>query len=114
MTKHTLKLGLIIVLGLVCFNSAEAMTVTANGTAQVDTAQSKFGGGSLETTNVTTDFLSVPDSAEFAFGAGDFTLEVFYRNAANPSLTEGFINQRAASQYSFVFFVHGNSVSKSR
>ena len=84
---------LTILFGLLLGFNVEAMTVTANGTSQVDTAQSKFGGAALLTTNVTTDFLSVPDDAEFAFGAGDFTLEVFYRST-DATVTEGFMGQR--------------------
>lgn len=54
-------------------------TVTANGNAQVDTAQSKFGGASA-LFDGTTDGLSV-DNSDFAFGTGDFTYECFVRVA---------------------------------
>jgi len=50
-----------------------AHTVTANGNAQIDTADKKFGTGSgLFDGN---DYLSIPDDADFDFGSGDFTIE---------------------------------------
>jgi hypothetical protein len=49
-------------------------TVTANGDAQIDTAQKKFGtGAGLFDGN--GDYLSVPDSADFSFGSGDFCVD---------------------------------------
>jgi hypothetical protein len=53
-------------------------TVTVNGNAQIDTAQSKFGGASA-LFDGNNDFLTVPDHNDFEFGAGDFTLEFWYR-----------------------------------
>src|SRR3990167_9675179 len=58
--------------------SASAHTVTANGNAQVDTAQSKFGGASL-IVDGTGDYLSVPDHADWDFGTGDFTVDFWFR-----------------------------------
>lgn len=60
--------------------SASAHTVTANGDAQVDTAQSKFGGASAYFDG-TGDYLSVPDSADWNFGSGDFTIDMWIRPA---------------------------------
>lgn len=51
---------------------------TVNGNAQVDTAQSKFGGASL-LLDGTGDFLTFPNSADFEFGAGDFTVDWWER-----------------------------------
>jgi hypothetical protein len=56
-------------------------TITANGNAQVDTAQKKFGSGSL-LLDGTGDYLSVPDHADFEFGSGNFTIEAWVRFAA--------------------------------
>lgn len=53
-------------------------TVTANGNAQVDTAQKKFGTGAL-LLDGTGDYLSVPDSADWNFGSGDFTIDCWVR-----------------------------------
>lgn len=54
-------------------SSASAHTVTANGTAQVDTAQSVFGGASgLFALNA---YLTTDDTSDFDFGTGDFTID---------------------------------------
>lgn len=55
-------------------------TVTAVGNAQIDTAQSKFGGAS-GLFDGTGDCLTTPDNADFAFGSGDFTIDCWFRMA---------------------------------
>lgn len=62
-----------------------AKTWTANGNAQIDTAQSKFGGASL-LCDGTGDYVSTPDHADLTLGAGDFTVDLqFNVNAAGGS-----------------------------
>jgi len=57
-------------------SSSNAVTVTAQGDAQISTAQSKFGGASgLFDGN--GDYLSIPSSSDFDFGTGDFTVEAW-------------------------------------
>jgi hypothetical protein len=53
-------------------------TVTAKGNAHISTAQSVFGGAS-GLFGGTGDYLSIPDSADWAFGAGDFTIDFWVR-----------------------------------
>jgi len=53
-------------------------TVTAYGNAQIDSAQSKFGGAS-GLFDGTGDYLSTPDSDDWAFGTGDFTIDFWVR-----------------------------------
>jgi hypothetical protein len=53
-------------------------SVTANGNAQIDTAQSKFGGAS-GLFDGDSDYLTVPDSDDWYFGAGDFTIDGWVR-----------------------------------
>jgi hypothetical protein len=65
-------------------NSSNAFTVTANGNAQVSTAQSKFGGAS-GLLDGSGDFLSIPDDADFDFGSGNFTIEMWVRFTSVPS-----------------------------
>lgn len=55
-------------------SSAAGHAVTAHGDAQVSTAQSKFGGASA-LFDGTGDYLSVPDSADWDFGAGSWTID---------------------------------------
>jgi len=53
-------------------------TVTANGNAQIDTAQSKFGGASA-LFDGSGDYLSVPESSDFDIGTNDFTIDFWIR-----------------------------------
>jgi hypothetical protein len=56
-------------------------TWTANGNAQIDTAQSKFGGASA-LFDGTGDYITGDGGAGYAFGTGDFTVEFYVRLAA--------------------------------
>lgn len=64
-------------------SSPTPKTVTANGGAQISTAQSKFGGSSMYFDG-TGDYLSVPASSAFQFGTGDFTIEAWVYLTATP------------------------------
>ena len=56
-------------------------TVTAVGNAQISTAQSKPGfGGSSIAFDGTGDWLTIPDSNDWAFGANNFTIECWIYN----------------------------------
>lgn len=59
------------------FTDATGRTWTATGTARIHTAQSKFGGASLEFP-AAGDAIYAADSDDFYFD-GDFTIELFYR-----------------------------------
>jgi len=76
-------------------DSATGKTVTVYGNAQIDTAQSKFGGAS-GLFDGTGDYLTTPDSSDFAFGTGDFTIDFWYRFNAVPGTNT---TQRIYSQY---------------
>lgn len=56
-------------------------TVTANGNAQIDTAESKFGGAAALFDGA-GDYLSLDGSSDFAFGTGDLTVDFWLRLAA--------------------------------
>ncbi len=61
-------------------SSFSPKTFTAVGNAQLDTAQSKFGASSgLFDGN--GDYFQTPDSADFHFGSGDFTVDGWFRCA---------------------------------
>jgi len=53
-------------------------TVTANGNANTSTTQFKFGTASGSFDGV-ADYLTVPDSTDFDFGTGDFTIDFWVR-----------------------------------
>lgn len=59
-------------------SSASAKTVTAGGNAQLDTAQSKFGGASL-LLDAAGDYLTTADSADWDCGGVDMTWEGWVR-----------------------------------
>jgi len=56
------------------FTDETGKTVTAHGNAQISTAPYKFGGAS-GLFNGTNAYLTVPNSSDFDFGSGDFTID---------------------------------------
>jgi hypothetical protein len=60
--------------------------VWATGSAAVSATQYKFGGGSLRTTN--TLYRSSSSSSDWAFGSGDFTVEMFIRIDSLPGASQ--------------------------
>lgn len=94
MGKNCIKLepplATTIVSSLLHFNGADGSTTftdetgkiwTASSGAQIDTAQSKFGGAS-GLFNGTGAFISTPDSIDFTVGSGDFTFDLWIRRSA--------------------------------
>ncbi len=65
-------------------SSASNHPLTAYGNSQIDTAQSKFGGAS-GLFDGTGDYLSAPDSADWNFGTGDFTIDCWVRFNSLPA-----------------------------
>ena len=59
-------------------NSLQAHSVTAKGSARISTAQSKFGGAS-GLFGGAGDYLSLADSADWAFGTGSWTVDFWVR-----------------------------------
>jgi hypothetical protein len=71
-------------------SSVSTHAVTANGNVQISTAQSKFGGTSAYFDG-NGDYLTIPDSVDWDFGSGDFTIDfwVNYNNKeTHPYLIE--------------------------
>jgi hypothetical protein len=64
--------------GSTTFTDVKGRAWTAAGNAQIDTAQSKFGGAS-GLFDGTGDYVTTPNSTDFQFGTGDFTFEVWAR-----------------------------------
>lgn len=62
---------------------------TANGNAQIDTAQSKFGGAS-GLFDGSGDYISTPDHADFNLGSGDWTIDCWF-NTQVPTGALGFM-----------------------
>lgn len=76
-------------------NSLNALTVTANGNAQISTAQSKFGGSS-GLFDGTGDYLSIAHNAALSIESGDFTIESWVYRAAS-GLLHNVVNKRIAT-----------------
>lgn len=55
-----------------------AKTITANNSAQLSTVQKQFGTASGLFASATKDYISTPDSNDFALGTGDFTIGFWY------------------------------------
>jgi hypothetical protein len=70
-------------------------TLTANGNAKLSTSIKKFGTASLSLDG-TGDYVTIPSTADFGFGTGNFTVEFWvYRN--NTTLTEGFLDFKTSN-----------------
>jgi len=74
--RSTIYLGKV---GRILNSGQDYHTATFNNSAQLDTAQKKFGDSSLLLDDATTDYLSIPTSTEFGFGTGAFTVECWIR-----------------------------------
>jgi hypothetical protein len=61
-----------------CIRDENGHAITAVGNAQISTAQSKFGGSAL-LLDGSGDYLNCGDSADYEFGSGDFTMEMWVR-----------------------------------
>ena len=72
-------------------------SLTAQGNAQLDTAQSKYGTASL-LLDGTGDYVSTGDSADWDFGTGDFTIELWVRFNSIGSAQTFFSNYTGTSQ----------------
>ncbi len=68
--------------GSTTFTDESGKTWTANGNAQIDTAQKKFGTASL-LLDGTGDYIDTPDHADFDVGSGNFTVDLWVRRNAN-------------------------------
>jgi hypothetical protein len=62
-------------------SSSSGKTITAVNQAQIDTAQSKFGGAS-GLFDGTGDSITAADSADWDFGTADFTIDFWHRRAS--------------------------------
>ena len=71
--------------GMTDESAAAHGTATANAGAQISTAQSKFGSSSLTVSGANNSCITFPDSADWDFGLGPFTIEGFFRFSAAPT-----------------------------
>lgn len=96
-------------------------SITANADAQIDTAQKVFGTGSAYFDG-NGDYLSIPDSTDWDFGNGDFTMDCHIRFSsvlADAGIIDQFFDVRAFRwNYSttkgmqFLYSTNGSTVTK--
>ena len=67
------------------FDNASKNDLETVGNAQVSTAVTKFGTGSMKFAGSTTDVLKLPISKNLDFNTGDFTIEMWF-NASNTGM----------------------------
>ena len=101
--------------GSTTFTDQAGKTWTAFGDAQIDTAESKFGGAS-GLFDGTGDYITTPDNSDFELGPSDFTIEGWFRAAGYPnndagSYTSSMISKDKAGDRGFYFYLDGTSSS---
>lgn len=87
-------------------SSASSHTVTANGNAQIDTAQFKFDSAS-GLFDGTGDYLTSTDSADWFMGTGDFTIDFWWR--FNSVTGNAWFISQASSTTNIVQFIKGGN-----
>lgn len=92
--------------GSTTFTDQTGKTWTASGNAQIDTAQSKFGGAS-GLFDGSGDYISTPNSADLEFLSLDFTVEGWVRVPSDPAGAGMLVGQWGDSNSSW--FLHVNS-----
>jgi hypothetical protein len=97
-------------------NSPSAHTMTANGNAQIDTAQYKLGTAS-GLFDGAGDYVSTPDSADWNFGTGDFTVDFWIRRNGSQADFTGIINAADSSNVGWTLhfgYAAGGNANKLR
>ncbi|GEM_PF-3194247 len=82
-------------------DSTSRHTITAVGDAQIDTAESHSGGASVYFDG-SGDYLTIPDSDDWSFGTGDFTID-FWVKWNDKSGTQVFFRQFQSNGNEWVF-----------
>ncbi|MDD4352382.1 MAG: glycosyl hydrolase family 28-related protein [Candidatus Gracilibacteria bacterium] len=85
------------------YTAETGQTVTFNGTAQLDTAQKVFGSASL-LLDGDSDYVTVPDSDDFYFGTGDFTIS-FFVNFQALLTDQKFLSQYQDANNQWLFYI---------
>jgi len=106
--------GKIFVSGKVTgFETAEerlGKQIAANGDAQLDTSEKKFGTASLRLDG-TGDYASVQPQNDFGFGTGDFTVEAWVYADAIPATDQNIFDFRASVDTDVAPVVYTNNGS---
>ncbi len=84
--------------------STNDWSITANGSAQQSTDQSKFFGSALLLDSTTSDYLSIPDDDKWDVDTGDLYLESFPLTGQ----TMTFMGQGSSGTYYYMFDIWNN------
>jgi len=93
-------------------SSSSPKTVTAENSAQISTAEAKFGQSLLlNTANDYANYLTTPDNVGFQFGTGAFTMEAWIYLISKPKNVAAVIATNTASfgAGSYYFVVDGSN-----
>src|SRR3990167_8643626 len=85
-------------------DSGTSKTATPSGNAQIDTAQSKFGGAS-GLFDGTGDYVTVANHADFNFSASNFTIDGWFRLNATTGLMTPF---QGTTDYTYGILFRGD------
>lgn len=94
------------------FDSTAKNVLETVGTAQVSTAEKKYGTGSLYFSG-SGDYATLPPGPQFAYGTGDFTVEGWVYITANPPNYLGVIFSQAVSGTNYFVVGLGNNTNAS-
>jgi hypothetical protein len=72
-------------------SSASKHVMKSNAGASVDTSQSVSGGASGKFVAASKQYLSTPDSADWYFNTGDFTIDFYVRFSSLPAKGTGYV-----------------------
>jgi hypothetical protein len=85
-------------------SSAASNSVSVFGNAQVDTSQSRFGGGSLKLDG-SGDYLKYAAASSWDFGTGPFTIDLWVRPNSTPAEYDAlFTTRNGAGTWKLIFF----------
>jgi hypothetical protein len=93
-------------------SSKNALTVTTVGSAQISTAQSKFGGASGYF-SATGNYISIADTAALELGSGNYTIEGWIKTASSTQYATIFSRQNGAFTNGSVIVLINNASSTS-
>jgi hypothetical protein len=91
-------------------NYPTAKVMTPQGGASISTTQSKFGGASGSFTETYLQYLSTPDSPDWYFGTGDFTIDMWVRFTSLPSSPRYvvLVNQYVDGTHHWEYYLYNN------
>jgi len=99
--------------GSIDFKDETGKIVTAYGNARIDSSQSKFGGACAYFDGL-GDYLILPDSDDWCFGSGDFTIDCWVRFASVSAADYFLVSQYGTATYrnfGIELYLGGNTVN---